>query len=59
METAISSSGEIIKKIYFNEKRFGFEPEVTSKISRFKGIRIYEVGFPIMEELTKKVRKSG
>jgi len=35
---------EIIKKIYFNEKRFGFEPEVTSKISRFKGIRIYEVG---------------
>ena len=35
---------EIIKKIYFKEKRFGFEPEVTSKISRFKGIRIYEVG---------------
>jgi glycosyltransferase involved in cell wall biosynthesis len=35
---------EIIKKIYFKEKRFGFEPEVTSKIARFKGIRIYEVG---------------
>ena len=35
---------EIIKKIYFREKRFGFEPEVTSKIARFKGIRIYEVG---------------
>ena len=35
---------EIIKRIYFREKRFGFEPEVTSKISRFKGIRIYEVG---------------
>ena len=35
---------EYLKKIYFKEKRFGFEPEVTSKISRFHGIRIYEVG---------------
>lgn len=35
---------EFIKKILFSEKRFGFEPEVTSKIARFKGIRIYEVG---------------
>ncbi|MBE9492609.1 MAG: glycosyltransferase family 2 protein [Bacteroidetes bacterium] len=35
---------EYIKKIYFKEKRFGFEPEVTAKISRFSGIRIYEVG---------------
>jgi glycosyltransferase involved in cell wall biosynthesis len=35
---------DTIKKIYFKENRFGFEPEVTAKISRFKGIRIYEVG---------------
>jgi glycosyltransferase involved in cell wall biosynthesis len=35
---------EFIKQIRFREKRFGFEPEVTSKIARFKGIRIYEVG---------------
>lgn len=35
---------EFIKKILFKENRFGFEPEVTSKICRFKGIRIYEVG---------------
>lgn len=35
---------EFIKKIYFKENRFGFEPEVTSKIARFPGIRIYEVG---------------
>tara|TARA_B100000780_G_scaffold265452_2_gene220881 strand:+ start:98 stop:295 length:198 start_codon:yes stop_codon:yes gene_type:complete len=27
-----------------NEKRFGFEPEVTAKISRIPKIRIYEVG---------------
>jgi len=35
---------EIIQKIYLKEKRFGFEPEVTAKISRVPGIRIYEVG---------------
>ena len=35
---------DYIKRIYFKEKRFGFEPEVTAKISRFPGIRIYEVG---------------
>lgn len=35
---------EYIQKIYFKENRFGFEPEVTAKISRFPKIRIYEVG---------------
>ncbi|AXG74940.1 glycosyltransferase family 2 protein [Flavobacterium arcticum] len=35
---------EIIKNINLRENRFGFEPEVTAKISRIKGIRIYEVG---------------
>jgi len=35
---------EFIKKIRFKENRFGFEPEVTSKIARFPKIRIYEVG---------------
>jgi glycosyltransferase involved in cell wall biosynthesis len=35
---------DIIKKINLKEKRFGFEPEVTAKIARVPGIRIYEVG---------------
>ena len=35
---------EVIKKIYLKENRFGFEPEVTAKIARVPGIRIYEVG---------------
>lgn len=35
---------EIVKKIYLKENRFGFEPEVTAKISRYPNIRIYEVG---------------
>ncbi len=35
---------EIVKKLYLKENRFGFEPEVTAKISRYPNIRIYEVG---------------
>ena len=35
---------DIIQGIPLRENRFGFEPEVTAKISRIPGIRIYEVG---------------
>jgi len=35
---------EIIQSISLKEQRFGFEPEVTAKVSRIPGIRIYEVG---------------
>ncbi|MCG9972999.1 glycosyltransferase family 2 protein [Christiangramia crocea] len=35
---------DILKSLDLKEKRFGFEPEVTAKISRIPGIRIYEVG---------------
>lgn len=35
---------EIIKNINLKEKRFGFEPEVTAKISRVPNVRIYEIG---------------
>jgi glycosyltransferase involved in cell wall biosynthesis len=34
----------IIRQINLKEKRFGFEPEITAKISKIKNIRIYEVG---------------
>lgn len=34
----------IIQSIELKEKRFGFEPEVTLKISRIPRIRIYEIG---------------
>lgn len=33
-----------IQGLNLKENRFGFEPEVTAKISRVKNIRIYEVG---------------
>jgi glycosyltransferase involved in cell wall biosynthesis len=35
---------EIIQGIKLQENRFGFEPEVTSRISKLKDIRIYEIG---------------
>jgi hypothetical protein len=35
---------EIIQRIKLKENRFGFEPEVTAKISKLKNIRIYEIG---------------
>lgn len=34
----------LIRGISLKEQRFGFEPEITAKISRVPGIRIYEVG---------------
>jgi len=33
----------ILKEIHLTSNRFGFEPEVTAKIARIRGIRIYEV----------------
>ena len=35
---------ELIQNLDLKERRFGFEPEVTAKISRIPNIRIYEIG---------------
>lgn len=35
---------DVIKNIVLEETRFGFEPEVTAKVSRIPNLRIYEVG---------------
>jgi len=34
----------MLKSLLLKENRFGFEPEVTAKISRISKVRIYEVG---------------
>lgn len=45
METSYKMfRSDIVKKLNLTEKRFGFEPEVTARISQIPGIRIYEVG---------------
>ena len=33
----------LIKNMYLSSQRFGFEPEVTAKISKIRNLRIYEV----------------
>ncbi|WP_346855344.1 glycosyltransferase family 2 protein [uncultured Draconibacterium sp.] len=35
---------DMLKSLDLKENRFGFEPEVTAKISRVPGVRIYEIG---------------
>ena len=35
---------DVIQNIDLREQRFGIEPEITAKIARIPGIRIYEVG---------------
>jgi hypothetical protein len=50
---------EYLKKIYFKERRFGFEPEVTSKIARFPKIRIYEVGISYYGRTYDEGKKIG
>ena len=50
---------EIIKTLHLKENRFGFEPEVTAKISRIKAIRIYEVGISYYGRTYEDGKKIG
>ena len=49
----------IIQRISLNEKRFGFEPEVTAKISMVPGVRIYEVGISYYGRTFAEGKKIG
>jgi glycosyltransferase involved in cell wall biosynthesis len=45
METGYKMfKADILKQVNLKENRFGFEPEVTAKVSHIKNIRFYEVG---------------
>lgn len=50
---------DLIKSLKFKEKRFGFEPEVTARISRIPGIRIYEVGISYYGRTYEEGKKIG
>ncbi len=50
---------EIIKNLDLREKRFGFEPEVTAKVSRIPKIRIYEVGVSYYGRTYEEGKKVG
>lgn len=50
---------EHIKSLNLKERRFGFEPEVTAKISRIPKVRIYEVGISYYGRTYEEGKKIG
>ena len=50
---------DIAKKLDLREKRFGFEPEVTAKLAKIPGIRIYEVGISYYGRTYAEGKKIG
>jgi hypothetical protein len=50
---------DIIQGVDLVEKRFGFEPEVTAKISRLKDIKIFEVGISYYGRTYAEGKKIG
>jgi glycosyltransferase involved in cell wall biosynthesis len=50
---------KVIQSIKLKEKRFGFEPEITAKISRVPNIRIYEVGISYYGRTYEEGKKIG
>lgn len=53
--------GEMIRKIAkdLESRRFGFEPEITARISKIKGVRIYEVGISYWGRTYEEGKKIG
>jgi glycosyltransferase involved in cell wall biosynthesis len=50
---------EILKSLNLKEPRFGFEPEVTAKVSRVPNVRIYEVGISYYGRTYEEGKKIG
>jgi len=50
---------EIIQSIDLKESRFGFEPEVTAKMSKIPKVRIYEVGISYYGRTYEEGKKIG
>ncbi len=50
---------DLLKSLRLEEKRFGFEPEVTAKISRVPKVRIYEVGISYYGRTYEEGKKIG
>jgi glycosyltransferase involved in cell wall biosynthesis len=49
----------MVKSLKLQEKRFGFEPEVTAKIARIPKVRIYEVGISYYGRTYEDGKKIG
>ena len=52
-------NSKIAKSLDLKENRFGFEPELTAKLSRVQDIRIYEVGISYYGRTYEEGKKIG
>lgn len=60
METCYKAfRAEILKKIELKESRFGFEPEITAKISKLPNVRIFEIGISYYGRTYSEGKKIG
>ncbi|HNB13720.1 MAG TPA: glycosyltransferase family 2 protein, partial [Bacteroidia bacterium] len=50
---------KMVQSLRLKERRFGFEPEVTAKISRIPNVRIYEVGISYYGRTYAEGKKIG
>ena len=50
---------KMVQSLRLKERRLGFEPEVTAKISRIKNVRIYEVGISYYGRTYEEGKKIG
>jgi glycosyltransferase involved in cell wall biosynthesis len=50
---------DIVRRIAIEENRFGFEPEITAKISKIPDVVIYEVGISYYGRTYKEGKKIG
>jgi glycosyltransferase involved in cell wall biosynthesis len=50
---------DLIQNVRLEEKRFGFEPEVTAKIARIPEVKIYEVGISYYGRTYAEGKKIG
>ena len=50
---------KILQSLKLKENKFGFEPEVTGKLARIPGIRIYEVGISYYGRTYREGKKIG
>ncbi|XAL98453.1 glycosyltransferase family 2 protein [Phycisphaeraceae bacterium D3-23] len=60
METCYKAfKREVISEIKIEENRFGFEPEITAKVAKMKGVKIFEVGISYSGRTYEEGKKIG
>jgi glycosyltransferase involved in cell wall biosynthesis len=60
METCYKAfKADVLKQITIVESRFGFEPEITAKVAKLRGMRLYEVGISYYGRTYSEGKKIG